>query len=69
MASILSGDQQLRRAFEQSDPYSHMQDILVKRSDGDGEITRDECKLHLLKSINSIFGRHIKFIYILRHFK
>jgi len=54
VASILSGDQQLRRAFEQSDPYSHMQDILTKKSSGDGEITRDECKLHLLKSINSM---------------
>jgi len=54
VASVLSGDSQLWHAFDQSDPYSHMQDVLTKKSTGTGTITRDECKLHLLKSINSM---------------
>ncbi len=52
VASLLSQDENLKRAFDSSDPYVVMMDILNKESVE--KITRDECKTYLLKSINSM---------------
>ncbi len=52
VASILSNDNNLKEAFEVSDPYSYMSDKI--NSDSKGKISREECKLYLLKSINSM---------------
>ncbi len=51
MASILSGDNILNDSFINSDPYTHLMNILNSGSD---KITREECKRYLLKSINSM---------------
>jgi hypothetical protein len=53
VASILSQDQNLQKAFEESDPYIMMMDELNKGIKN-GQLTRDECKTYLLKSINSM---------------
>ena len=47
MASILSGDKKLYDSFTESDPYTVM-------SYNIGKVSRDECKLYLLRSINSM---------------
>lgn len=47
-ASLMSGDDLLISSFDKSDPYTMMVDNIG------GSITRDECKLFLLKSINSM---------------
>jgi len=52
VASLLSGDTQLQRAFEISDPYQLMMEEL--NSESEEKIDRDECKTYLLKSINSM---------------
>jgi len=46
--AALSDDQSLIDSFIKSDPYTHMQTVI-----GNG-ITRDECKLLLLKVVNSL---------------
>lgn len=52
VASLLANDRLLQRSFEKSDPYALMMKIINNNSDT--EITRDECKIFLLKSINSM---------------
>lgn len=52
VASIFSGDKLLEASFQESDPYQKMMDML--NSGSDDKITRDECKIFLLKSINSM---------------
>lgn len=52
VASLLSKDEILRESFVESDPYQKMLDIL--HSDGDTSVSRDECKLNLLRAINSM---------------
>lgn len=47
-AAAMSGDQALSQSFLESDPYSFLQKTIG------GDITRDECKLLLLKTINSL---------------
>ena len=51
-ASIMSGDQLLDEAFKSSDPYTVLMDEL--NSGSDDQITREESKRYLLKSINSM---------------
>lgn len=51
-AAVLSGDTRLIESFEKSDPYTYMQNII--NSDSDEKMSRDECKIFLLKSINSM---------------
>lgn len=51
VAALLSGDKLLEKSFQHSDPYKVMEILINKNSDE--KITRDECKLFLLKSINS----------------
>lgn len=54
-ASLLSGDQRLQEAFEKSDPYVYMMERI--NAESSTPIDRDECKIFLLKSINSMdFG-------------
>jgi hypothetical protein len=52
VASIMSQDPLLNRAFVHSDPYTIMMNELNSASDE--KITRDESKRYLLKSINSM---------------
>ena len=52
VASIMSEDSNLDESFSVSDPYTYMADKINKESEG--EITREECKIFLLKSINSM---------------
>ena len=52
IASILSNDAILEEAFINSDPYQKMADMLQKGSDA--SISRDDCKLAMLKAINSM---------------
>ncbi|MDB4490164.1 hypothetical protein N9045_01470 [bacterium] len=52
VASYMSGDEDLNRSFIDSDPYNLMMDIVNVGSDD--KITREESKLYLLKSINSM---------------
>jgi hypothetical protein len=51
-ASIMSGDQLLNEAFEKSDPYTILMNEL--NSGSEDQITREESKRYLLKSINSM---------------
>lgn len=51
VASLLSSDAALQAAFDESDPYNAMMGVLNNEMDA---LTRDECKLYLLKSINSM---------------
>lgn len=53
VASIMSGDERLQESFMNSDPYTTMLDNIV-RIDRTREITRDDCKLTLLRTINSM---------------
>ncbi len=46
--AALSGDEVLTKSFLVSDPYSYIKEVVG------GDITRDECKLLLLKVINSL---------------
>lgn len=52
VASLLSGDQKLASTFEQSDPYTAMMEEI--NAESEVKIGRDEAKLFLLKSINSM---------------
>ena len=52
VASLLSQDKRLLKAFDDSDPYIIMMNELNNGSDE--KITRDESKRYLLKSINSM---------------
>ena len=52
IASILSNDAILEEAFINSDPYQKMADMLQQGSDA--SISRDDCKLAMLKAINSM---------------
>lgn len=51
-AALLSNDRKLIQSFIDSDPYSYMRDVI--NEDSDDKMSRDECKLFLLKSINSM---------------
>lgn len=52
IAALLSGDDRLLNACEHLDPYQYVADFLnVGHEDG---LDRDECKLALLKAINSM---------------
>lgn len=51
VAALLSKDDNLTNSFSQSDPYSYMMSKLNTAEDG---LSREECKLFLLKSINSM---------------
>jgi hypothetical protein len=51
-ASILSGDDKLTESFLESDPYTYMMNAI--NAESEQKISRDECKLFLLKSINSM---------------
>lgn len=51
-ASLLSGDNRLQDSFVDSDPYTYMMNIINR--DAPKPITRSECKIFLLKSINSM---------------
>lgn len=53
-ASLLSQDLQLQKAFDISDPYTIMMDILNINVNDNEKITREESKLYLLSSINSM---------------
>lgn len=48
VAARLSGDEALIESFAQSDPYSAMRSMVGE------ELSRDECKLLLLKTVNSL---------------
>lgn len=52
VASILSKDQCLIDSFKKSDPYTMMMDIINANSNSN--ISRSECKLALLKAVNSM---------------
>jgi hypothetical protein len=52
VASILANDRLMQKSFERSDPYEVMAKII--NSGSDDPISRDECKIFLLKSINSM---------------
>lgn len=52
VASIMSKDKKLDAAFRESDPYTTMMNEL--NQDSDEQISRDESKRYLLKSINSM---------------
>jgi hypothetical protein len=52
VASILSGDKTLQEAFDASDPYVYMMEHINAQSHN--KINRDECKVLLLKAINSM---------------
>ena len=57
VASLLSGDENLKRSFVKSDPYKFLMKSLnnLRSSKGLEEVfDRDECKLILLKGINSL---------------
>lgn len=66
VASIMSHDELLIESFKDSDPYSHLASLLNKANkvSDSGELikfTRDECKLVLLKAINSLDFNSIVF--------
>lgn len=52
VASLISEDDLLQSAFEYSDPYTVLMNEI--NSDSEDQITREECKRYLLKSINSM---------------
>lgn len=57
IASLLSGDSLLQSAFDRSDPYGVLMEVLISAG---VEISRSDCKLMLLKAINSFdFGHMI----------
>ena len=49
VAGYLSGDQFINNSFKESDPYIEIEKLL-----GANDITRDDCKLEVLKSIYSV---------------
>lgn len=57
VASYLADDDVLARSFDRSDPYTFLMNALNKDSIGD-PLTRDECKVILLKAINSMDYTH-----------
>lgn len=54
VASILSGDTNLGNSFIESDPYTHMVNFINNK-----DFSRDECKIFLLKSINSMSNNDV----------
>ena len=57
VASIMSGDDVLSDSFIKSDPYTMLSDILNRacaENESESTFNRDECKLILLKGINSL---------------
>ncbi len=52
VASLFSKDERLINSFEASDPYSYMMELINRNNDQ--HITREECKLSLLKAVNSM---------------
>jgi len=56
IAAILSGDAHLLDLSEKHDPYQTVADIINAGSRGEA-VTRDECKIELLKTINSMNHR------------
>lgn len=66
IASIMSDDDILKRSFVDSDPYTYLANLLnsANKTSDDGEVirfSRDECKLVLLKAINSLDHNSIVF--------
>lgn len=53
MAGLLSGDDGLIDCFKDTDPYQYMSD---KANDFLESLSRDQCKIRLLKAINSLHG-------------
>lgn len=51
-ASVLSGDEKLAESFVVSDPYTYMMNVI--NAESEEKMSRDECKLFLLKSVNSM---------------
>lgn len=51
MAALLTKDERLMDACEYSDPYQYVADVL---NEGTGDLSRDICKIGLLKAINSL---------------
>lgn len=56
VASIMSEDKLLQRAFDDSDPYTTLSSILTDERDS---ISRSDCKISLLKAINSFDVNHV----------
>ena len=56
MAGLLSGDEGLINCFSDSDPYQYMAD---RANEFDEVLTREQCKIRLLKSINSLNGHDV----------
>lgn len=55
IAAVMSGDRMLQSMFDQSDPYTALASIM---SDDRDQLSRDECKIELLKAINSLDYSH-----------
>ena len=60
VASIMSGDKGLIESFEHSDPYTYMAEKVNVGAE-DNPLTRDEAKIFLLKSLNSLDAEHLDF--------
>lgn len=52
VAALMSGDEKLLASFKESDPYTYMMQLVNGMSKD--KLTRSECKLALLKAINSM---------------
>lgn len=63
IGGILSEDDELNRCYEYSDPYTYIEKSLGS------EISRDECKLELNKSVNSLSGKSEIFMLFPRYGK
>lgn len=66
IASMLAGDLKLAESFTDSDPYTHLANILndANKMTEEGEtitFDRDECKLILLRAINSMDYNNVVF--------
>lgn len=49
MAGYLSNDEFINNSFDKSDPYTEMEKLI-----GDKEVTREDCKIEMLKSIYKV---------------
>lgn len=56
VAAELSGDEKLLDTFANSDPYTELSRMLTNET---GTYSRDDCKLSLLKAINSFDHEHV----------
>ena len=65
VASIMSSDHNLAKSFKKSDPYTYLMNILNTERQKQGltdRFTREECKIIMLKSINSLDHRSLVFL-------